>query len=58
LTSLAFNVPLMRHVYTWANAYSVEKKSMIKAIKDGYSPVVCPGGVQEVTLIERYSLKL
>jgi diacylglycerol O-acyltransferase 2, plant len=34
------------------NATSVDKKNLIKIIKDGISPVLCPGGVQEVTLMK------
>lgn len=44
LTSACFKVPLMRHVYTWVNAYSVDKKSLTKALDKGFSPVLCPGG--------------
>ena len=52
VTSACFSVPIMRHIYTWVNAYSVDKKSLIKMLSTGISPVLCPGGVQEVTLME------
>jgi hypothetical protein len=48
ITSLCFKVPLMKHVYTWMTAHSVDKKDIIRALNNGYSPVICPGGVQEV----------
>jgi hypothetical protein len=52
LTGAAFKVPLMRHVYTWCNSISVDKRSITKYMEQGYSPVLCPGGVQEVTLMK------
>lgn len=52
VTGAAFKVPLMRHVYTWVNAASVDKKNLVKMLDEGISPVICPGGVQEVTLME------
>lgn len=51
LTGLCFKMPLMRHVYTWVNAHSVDKKDMLSLLKKGISPVLCPGGVQEVTFL-------
>ena len=53
LTSACFKVPLMRHVYTWVNATSIDKKNLIKMINQNISPVICPGGVQEVTMLEK-----
>jgi len=51
VTGACFNVPLMRHMYTWVNATDVGKKNLLKLISNGISPVICPGGVQEVTLM-------
>ena len=51
ITGACFNIPLMRHMYTWVNATDVGKKNVLKLIADGISPVICPGGVQEVTLM-------
>jgi hypothetical protein len=48
LSSMMFNVPMMKHVLTWANAISVDKKTLEKYLKEGYSLNICPGGVQEV----------
>ena len=52
ITSFCFNIPFMRHLYTWVNSTSVDKKNFISLIESGISPVMCPGGVQEVTLME------
>ena len=48
MTNACFVIPFMRHIYTWARAESVDKANLLRRIKDGYSPVFCPGGVQEV----------
>mmetsp|Transcript_18824 Transcript_18824/g.31522 ORF Transcript_18824/g.31522 Transcript_18824/m.31522 type:complete len:338 (+) Transcript_18824:61-1074(+) len=53
LTGAAFKIPLIKHMYTWVNSVSVEKRDMMKYLSEGYSPVLCPGGVQEVTLMEK-----
>jgi diacylglycerol O-acyltransferase 2, plant len=55
ITSACFKVPLMRHVYTWINAFSVDKKDLIGMLNQGISPVICPGGVQEVSYLENAS---
>ena len=52
LTSACFSIPLMKHIYTWVNAHSIDKKSIQKMIAKKISPVLCPGGVQEVLLME------
>lgn len=51
ITAICFQIPLMKHIYTWVNAVSADKKTMTKMLKDGISPVICPGGVQEVTML-------
>ncbi len=53
LTSLCFKVPLMKHIYTWVEAMPVDKKDIIRAISNKESPVICPGGVQEVAFIDK-----
>ncbi|RYY73131.1 hypothetical protein EON63_20150 [archaeon] len=53
-TGLCFKVPFMRHVYTWMTAASVDKKDIIKSINNGNSPVIVPGGVQEVIYLAQY----
>lgn len=52
LTSMCFVVPLMRQMYTWTSATTVDKKNIQSIMKKGYSPVICPGGMQEVFLME------
>jgi 2-acylglycerol O-acyltransferase 2 len=54
VTSACFSVPLMRHVYTWVKAQSIDKKNLLKLLSEGFSPIICPGGVQEVTLMQRF----
>lgn len=44
VTSACFAVPIMRHIYTWVNAHSIDKKSLVKMLRSGISPVICPGG--------------
>ena len=51
VTSAAFTIPLMRHVWTWSKASSVDKRNMIDLIQEGISPVVCPGGAIEVAYL-------
>ena len=51
LSGACFMVPLMKHVYTWASAQSVAKKNVKRLIEEDYSPTICPGGVQEVTMM-------
>eukprot|EP01034_Spumella_vulgaris_P023508 gene23508-29728_t len=51
LTGAIFKVPLMRHIFTWTRAASVDKKYMIRLLKEGISPIVCPGGALEVTFM-------
>ena len=52
VTSVCFYVPIMKHIYSWVNARSADKKNMVSMIKSGLSPVLCPGGVQEVSLMK------
>lgn len=48
VTSACFNVPFMRHLYTWANGSTVEKKNLQRMLDRGVSVTVCPGGAREV----------
>lgn len=47
ITSVCFKLPLMRHIYTWMAAGAIEKKNLQRFMNLKYSPVICPGGVQE-----------
>lgn len=51
MTSLLFDIPIIRHVYTWLSAASVDKKTLIKLNKKGISLNICPGGVREVAYL-------
>lgn len=53
LSSACFAVPLMRHMYTWLRCGNVNKKSLVKALKEDHSIVICPGGAQEVTYMKK-----
>jgi 2-acylglycerol O-acyltransferase 2 len=48
VTSAIFRLPIMRHFLSWASASSAEKSNIEYLISKGYSPAICPGGVQEV----------
>ena len=47
-----FNVPFMRHIYTWAESTSVDRDNIRKILSDGGSPALCPGGAQEVIYLD------
>ena len=49
MTSAIFRIPFMRHMFTWSPSMSVDKDSLRAVLKKGFSPTICPGGVQEVT---------
>eukprot|EP00981_Chlorochromonas_danica_P004403 scaffold879_cov170-Ochromonas_danica.AAC.18 len=49
VTGICFKIPLMKHVYTWMSAASVDKKQLIRSLDRKFSPIICPGGVQECT---------
>jgi len=55
ISSACFQVPFMRNIYTWVQAGSIDKKNFFRMLDNGYSPVICPGGVQEVLLLESNS---
>mmetsp|Transcript_7516 Transcript_7516/g.11358 ORF Transcript_7516/g.11358 Transcript_7516/m.11358 type:complete len:336 (-) Transcript_7516:24-1031(-) len=52
MTSAVFNVPFMKHVYTWVGGDPVDKKTFRKKLDRGESFTFCPGGVQEMTLMD------
>ena len=51
VTGICFKLPLMKHVYSWVSATSVDGANVRKLMDTGHSPTICPGGVQEVILI-------
>jgi diacylglycerol O-acyltransferase 2, plant len=53
ITSMCFLVPFLKHMYSWVCAASVDKQTILSLIREGISPLICPGGVQEVMLMDR-----
>lgn len=43
ITSICFYVPMMKHIYTWVGAKSADKNNITTMLKNGFSPVLCPG---------------
>lgn len=52
VTSICFYIPIMKHIYSWVNAVSADRNNLKRMLRKGISPVLCPGGVQEVTLMK------
>lgn len=51
MSNAVFNIPIMRHVYTWMSASSADRKNCEKLFAKGYSLTVNPGGVKEVSYL-------
>ncbi|KAJ4753070.1 Diacylglycerol O-acyltransferase 2 [Rhynchospora pubera] len=51
-SSLAFNIPIMRHIWTWLGLFPVTRKSFVKQLSAGNSCIVVPGGMQEMLYLE------
>ena len=51
ITSMCFQVPFMRHFYSWAQAVPATREVINDLLASGRSPLICPGGVQEAALI-------
>lgn len=52
MTSAVFNVPFMKHIYTWVKAKPVDRKTFLGRLHQKESFAFCPGGVQEVILLD------
>ena len=52
MTSAIFNIPFLKHVYTWVKAKPVDKKTFMGRLHKNKSFTFCPGGVQEVILLD------
>lgn len=52
MTSSVFNLPIIKHVYTWVGGLSVDKKTFRSRLAKNECVAFCPGGVQEVILID------
>lgn len=53
MTSAIFNIPFLKHVYTWVKGKPVDKKTFMGKLHQNSSFTFCPGGVQEVTLLDK-----
>ena len=52
MTSAVFCIPFLRQVYTWTGGSPVDRKTFRRKLERKESFVFCPGGVQEVTLMD------
>lgn len=52
LTGAVFKLPIMRNIYTWIGAFSVDKKTFAGRLSRGESVAFVPGGVQEVIMLD------
>lgn len=52
MTGAIFNLPIMKHVYSWVGGRPVDKKTFRSRLANNLSLAFVPGGVQEVTLID------
>jgi 1-acyl-sn-glycerol-3-phosphate acyltransferase len=53
MTSSVFNLPIIKHVSTWVGGLPVDKKTFRSRLANNECVAFCPGGVQEVILIDR-----
>ncbi len=56
LASACFSIPCMRHIYSWARATNIERKTMHKLLSTGQTVCICPGGAHEVTYMAQADL--
>ena len=52
MTSAVFCVPFLRQIYSWTGGAPVDRKTFRRKLERKESFVFCPGGVQEVTLMD------
>lgn len=52
MTGAIFNIPLLRHVYSWVRGLPVDKKTFLGRLHKGESFAFSPGGVQEVLMLD------
>jgi len=48
MTSAIFNIPFLKHVYSWVGGSPVDKRTFLARLHSGDSFAFTPGGVQEV----------
>ena len=52
MTGAIFKLPIIKHVYTWVGGLPVDKKTFRSRLANNECVAFCPGGVQEVILID------
>jgi len=52
MTGTIFNLPMMKHVYSWVGGVPVDKKTFRSRLANNECVAFVPGGVQEVTLMD------
>lgn len=52
MTGAIFQLPIIKHVYTWVGGLPVDKKTFRSRLAKNECVAFVPGGVQEVTLID------
>lgn len=53
MTSAVFYIPFLRQIYSWTGGSPVDRKTFRGKLDRKESFVFCPGGVQEVTLMDQ-----
>ena len=52
MTSAVFNIPFLKHVYSWVGGLPVDKRTFLGRLHSGESFAFTPGGVQEVLMLD------
>lgn len=55
VTSIAYKIPILKHVFTWVGSGSIDKENVVDMISKGESPMICVGGAHEVIYMENSS---
>mmetsp|Transcript_74021 Transcript_74021/g.165656 ORF Transcript_74021/g.165656 Transcript_74021/m.165656 type:complete len:330 (-) Transcript_74021:49-1038(-) len=56
--SIAFRIPVIRHLMAWIGSISASKGSVVAALREGSSVCVFPGGISEMLHTDRASERL
>jgi 2-acylglycerol O-acyltransferase 2 len=49
---ILFKIPIIKHIYSWCSAIDAGRGTLQRALDKGQSPMICPGGIQEMTLMK------